>query len=241
MLRIAICDDDAYIHDELHNMLVDYSIRIDFDIEITHFYSAEALLGAPFDYDILFLDVMLDKGFDGVEIGIRLRQRNCRALFIIITSRADRSEDAYEATVFRFIVKPLSATKVSKLMDAVHQYMLYNSNEYLKVTYRNIDHIFHIRDIILIESYMRQRHVITKTSKQATNETWDLLLRKLERFPCFVRIGKSYLVNMHHIRAVSASSVTLSNGLVINFNKHSLEMFNCSYNAFLSEQEVPYE
>lgn len=237
MLKIAICDDVPSIHDDLYRMLIAYSVSANQDVEILHFHSAQELLNAPFDYSILFLDIMLNDGFDGVKIGIQLRERNNNALFIIITSRADRSEDAYEATTFRFLVKPLSQPKVDKVMKAAQRHIFYNSNEHIIITFRKVTHVFNVRDIVLIESYMRQRHVITMDAKYATNEQWEPLLDRLKDFPCFTRIGKSYYVNMHYIRSVSTNFITLANKKVINFNKHSQEKFHNEYNAFLSDQE----
>lgn len=236
MLRIAICDDDPSIHDDLRRMLADCSVGTWQDLEVLHFHSAKELLEAPFDYAVLFLDIMLEDDLDGIEIGLRLREKENHALFIIITSRADRSEDAYEATTFRFLVKPLSQEKVDKVMLDVQKYTLYYSQEHIRINYRQVDYIFNIRDIVLIESYMRQRHIITMDSKCSTNEGWETLLSRLKSFPCFTRIGKSYYINMHYIRLVSTNSITLANGMLINFNKHSREKFHNEYNAFLSEQ-----
>lgn len=236
MVKIAICDDEQLIHDDLQKMLVCYSVNSNQEIEVVHFHSAEELIKAPFDYSVLFLDIMLDNGFDGVAIGVQLRERNNHALFIIITSRADRSEDAYEATTFRFFVKPISQAKVDKVMKAALEYMLYNSEQHIKMTYRHIDYILNIKDIVLIESYMRQRHIITVDSKYATNERWETLLEKMNKCPCFTRIGKSYYVNMHYIRSVSANAITFANGKVVGINSHSQEKFNDEYNIFLSDQ-----
>lgn len=236
-MNIAICDDEQYLHDDLHKMLVCYSFSANQEIKILHFHSAEELMKAPFDYSILFLDIMLDNGFDGVEIGVQLRERNNHALFIIITSRADRSEDAYEATTFRFLVKPILQSKVDKVMKAAQKHILYNSEEHIKITFRKIDYFFNIKDIVLIESYMRQRHIITMTSKYSTNEGWETLRVRLVKFSCFTWIGKNFCVNMHYIRSVSANAITLANGKMISLNDHSQKKFHNEYNEFLSDLE----
>lgn len=233
MLKISICDDDKCIHDELNELLLNYSIQSNQDFDVQHFYRAEDLLEAPYDYNILFLDIMLNDDYDGINIGKEMRKKNNHALYIIVTSREDRYADAFEATTFRYLLKPITQNKVNKILKEAQEFIT-NSEKYLKFSFSKSDYYIHIQEIVLIESYMRKRYVCTEHIKFQTIEKWKVLLKQLEDYQCFTQIGKSYFVNMTHIRSISSKSITLDNGRVINLNKYAEDKFQKEFNIFLS-------
>lgn len=235
MLKIAICDDDKSTHTGLNELLLNYSVRCNQDFDVQHFYKAEELLEAPFDYNILFLDVMLNDDYDGIQVGKKMRSQNNHAIYVMMTSREDRYADAFEATTFRYLLKPLTQNKIDKILKDVQEFVT-NFEQHLKITFNQSDYYIHIQEIIFIESYMRKRYIHTKYSKFQTIEKWETLLKRLESYRCFTRIGKSYLVNMMHIISTSHRSVTLDNAQVINLNKYAHGKFQKEFNLFLSSQ-----
>lgn len=234
MLKIAICDDDSSIHNELKEHLTSLSIKYNEDIDIRHYYNTDELLKAPFDFRILFLDMMLGNHSDGIQVGKRLRSMNHHALFIIISSRKDKYAESFQATTLQYLIKPLTLQKLDRVIQEALSHILYD-NDYLRISYRQVKYYIHIKDIILIESFMRQRHIITDHAKYTTNENWDTLLIKLEKYSCFIRLGKSYYINMSRVRSVSQNAVTMDNGQVINLTKNAQNKFHIRFNEFLNE------
>lgn len=231
MLKIAICDDDKCTHTRLSELLLNYSVRCNQDFDVQHFYKAEELLEAPFNYNILFLDIMLDDSNDGINVGKKLRIMHNHALYVIMTSREDCYADAFEATTFRYLLKPLTQNKIDRILKDVQEFMT-DFEQHLKISFSQSDYYIRIQEIVLIESYMRKRYVCTKQNKFQTIEKWETLLKRLENYQCFTRIGKNYLVNMMHIQSTSIRSITLDNGQVINLNKYAHGKLQKEFNLF---------
>lgn len=231
---IAICDDDITIIEELKKYILSYYFKFNREVDLLSFTTAYDLLNAPYSYDVLFIDIKLDHNNDGINIGKLLRDQGCNALFIIISACANRAIDAYEATVFRFILKPFKEKDIHKALASANMYFE-RSNRVLAVKYyQQIDYV-DINDIILIESYMRKRYVYTNTRKYHTTEKWSSLLEKVEDVKCFYKIQKSYLINFHHMKSNTKSHVIMDNGKEISLRKGAYKDFQMALNDYLGE------
>lgn len=80
-MKIAVCDDDWPIREELIRLIQ----RQVTDADITEYQSGEELLHAGADFDIYFLDIEMDS-VSGMELArhIREREENSRKRRIIV-------------------------------------------------------------------------------------------------------------------------------------------------------------
>lgn len=86
LLRIAVCDDEAIHRLIIRDKLDAYAISNDIDYELDEFTNSKELMKMENIYDILFLDVQLEDGMNGIEVGKRLLQKGIDATIIITTS-----------------------------------------------------------------------------------------------------------------------------------------------------------
>jgi DNA-binding LytR/AlgR family response regulator len=205
------------------------------EYELAYSPTAQALLDAPFDYSILFLDIMLDNGNDGILIGKKLRENGNTALFILTTSRKDRALDGYEATVFRYLVKPVSGEEVSRVLDAAIQAMEYDANV-VAVKFKYQTDYIRVQDILYVESYLRRRYIITKEREYQTSASWNALQEQFSAMPYFFSVRKAILINMTHVTGQSQVSVTMTNGRKIKFAAGKYEQFLDAFSKFLNER-----
>ena len=90
MTRIAICDDEAWVRQQLEACLTDYASEKQRDFEILLFSDANILLREyPANLDLLLLDIAMN-GLDGVEAAGELRKLDESVTIIFITSMANR-------------------------------------------------------------------------------------------------------------------------------------------------------
>ena len=244
MFKIAICDDDINEHDRIREYFSSYCITRNIEGEKPHkFASAEEVLTAPFDYDILFLDIMLDNKNDGIEIGKKLRRMGNNAKFIIITSWKDRAYDAYGADVFQFLVKPITKEAFHAVLDAYFESI--NRSVRNKVTiavkFRNELNYIPIEDIIAIESRDHCRYFITENSQYRTKDDWDAILEILNGTKQFFRLKRSALINLGRIHSRNPSSITMINGVSYSFAKKGRKEiradFEEKYTSYLSRKK----
>ncbi len=182
ILRILVCDDEPSVYEKIGQYVRHYYTNRERDYELAYCPTAQALLDAPFDYDILFLDIMLDNGNDGIQIGRKLRAEGNSALFVLTTSRKDRALDGYQATVFRYLVKPVQRDEVKDVLDAAIRTLEYDKS-IITVKFKYQTEYVHVKNILYVESYLRRRHIVTKEHEYPTTATWSALQ---EQFSAYV-------------------------------------------------------
>ena len=120
MIRIAVCDDEKKILDEVSEYINSYAEKKNItDIEIFTFDSARALLGAIEDakaFDIFILDVYI-----GDEIGTQLardiRKLGSESPIIFATTSLEHAPESYETETLRYLIKPINHAKFYEAMD----------------------------------------------------------------------------------------------------------------------------
>lgn len=234
MLRIAICDDDRYITKRLSDYLMQYSFQHDCEQLVCAFSTAAELLETTFQYDVLFLDIMLDAGQDGIEIAKQLRKINSTPIIIIISSRADKHVDAINATIFRYIVKPFSQKQIDQIMDEAYQYL--NKNERIFPIYFGKEtHYVLLHDIIFVESYNRKRFVCTKDRTIKTTESWCSFMERISGESCFFKPHKTLLINLYHVRSNTKTEILMDTGKRVTLSKGGYYAFQEAYIKFLGD------
>lgn len=234
MLRIAICDDDKCILITLSEYLTHYSFLNNCELEIRTFSTAQELLDTEFSYQILFLDIMLDSGKDGIELAKQIRKTDSTSLIIIISSRSDRHEDAIEATIFWYVIKPFTQDRIYTVLDEAFAYWQKN-HRFFPIRFKQETVYIPLQDIILIESYARKRYIYLHDRTLKTVETWQNILERVGAESCFFKPQKMLLVNLNHIQSSSKTGIVMDNGRMIAFNKSGYRAFQTAYNTFLGE------
>ena len=232
MLKIVVCDDERSVFEQMEKYVMHYSMAKNIEYKISHYATAKDLLNAGHDYNILFLDIMLDNGSDGIAVGKQLRIDGNTALFVLVTSRADRAIDGYEANVFRYLVKPISREQFYSAMDSLIEELEYNQKR-VAIKFKYETSYIHAKDIIYVESYSRKRHVVTRTGRYETTADWEEILEQLSGYPYFFAPKRSYLINLMHVTNQSPAKVVMSNGERIAFDNGKHEQFLVAFSNLL--------
>lgn len=196
-MRIAICDDDALIVEQLT-----CCIRTFFEMknvtcpEILCFSDGESLLADQSEKDLLFLDIEMP-GLDGIYVGSQLKKANDRIIIFIVTSYPEYLDEAMRFHVFRYLSKPLDEQRFFRnLNDAVN---LYSTTSYkVPVETRQGVRTLPASSILMIEA--QGRKVIVHTAGQDLESVhkmryWSELLPK----NCFFQTHRSFIVNLEHV------------------------------------------
>ena len=76
MYRIAVCEDEKYILEELHQKVETYIKQKQLTADVKTYMSGEDLLKEKDTYDIVLLDMMLP-GISGIEVAKQLYRKSC--------------------------------------------------------------------------------------------------------------------------------------------------------------------
>jgi DNA-binding LytR/AlgR family response regulator len=231
MLKIALCDDEPVFKKIIEELLVNASIKYNEDCAFEYFPSSTALLEAPFNYDILFLDIRLEENRDGIAVGKRLREKGNTAVFILVTSLSDRYREGYQAGVHRYLEKPIKPEEFEEALISAVKY-LKTAPRKIEIKFKTYSDIVKVEDIIYIESFNRKRYLHTGTAKYTTLETLDSFFIRLPAGQ-FYYPQKCYLINFAHVVSTSKSEVKMSDGKTITFIKGIYSDFNEKFMRYL--------
>ena len=221
MIRIAVCDDEQHVLDEISQMTATYMRSCNFNFQIDTFCSGEELL-MEIDqsgmYQIVFLDIELTE-MNGIRVAVQLRKQYPSMLLVFVSGYSEYYRAAFDVQPFQFLDKPVNEQTFLPLLDRIICHVR-NNMEILPFYYNRTYYAINIGDIIYLES---NRRVITAVCVSGIFEFYDKL-ENLEKYleeyqQHFVRIHKSYLVNTSHIRELRYSEVIMSNGMELAISR----------------------
>lgn len=231
---IYICEDNK---EHIDSMLeVCSSLTEEYSLNIMVFQSAEELLhslqqeGAVFP-NLILLDIELP-AMDGITLAKQLREMNKDVFIAFVTSYIEYAVKGYEASVFRYLLKPLSQDIMRNLlMDIQREYA---KKKRLLVKTMDGEILLPLQELIYISAedkcsvlYTASRHYIS-----------DYSLKKYEsqlREYGFFRIHRKYLVNLYHHKAVQAGTIVLSTGYRLPITKKRMPEYKRQLFHFLGE------
>lgn len=127
MYKIAICDDDKLICDELNQIIKNYFTEIHESYQISIFHTAKDFL-VYFNkekFDFIFLDI--DIGDDtGIHIAKRVRETMPFVKVVFITSYIEYQQEAFSLHSFDYILKPFHEIQINKVL---HDLIYWSKNE----------------------------------------------------------------------------------------------------------------
>ena len=222
VIRIIICDDDQAFLEKFRNAIDSVLQGMNVNAKI-HTYSCAEDIGQPIlaSCDIAFLDIDFGRTrYNGLDIARKLRAERKDAIIIFVTNFIEYAPEGYEVQAFRYVLK---LDVESKLKDYLHQAITHLRSfcETLKIKVNGEIIDIPLKSILYIESQLRQVliHVQRDSSGRAIKKySCYASLAEMEKQLApqgFLRIQKSYLVNMAHLRRFQCREAMLDNGTVL--------------------------
>ena len=214
-LHVLLCDDDP----DFRNVLDDELTRI----FRKHSLNASIVLtGSPSELspellancDIAFLDIDFEsEEQNGIDIARTLRQVNRRALIFFVTNYIDYAPAGYEVQAFRYILKrDIGEVLERYILQAVET--VAEGKEYLQL--RDQERVIRLtlEEITYLEVLDHYVSIYVGERSYTLGATLSSMEQELESHG-FLRIHKSYLVNMRCICKFSSRECVLTDGTVL--------------------------
>ena len=170
------------------------------------------------EVDLIFLDIQLP-GMTGLNF---LRSLVNPPLVVFTTAYPEYALESYEFNVIDYLLKPISYERFSKTIDKIidgnifkasanevkpllRDYIFIRSNsKFFRVSFSEITHVEGMKDYLKIHTI---EHIIV--THQTMGEMENILPPGQ-----FIRIHKSYIVAVAHIKAVFGNSVDMGKSLL---------------------------
>lgn len=166
--------------------------------------------------DTLFLDIDMP-GMSGLSLrGQLLHIPAC----IFITAYPDYAVESFEMDALDFLVKPFSHNRFSHTLNRLKEYLTIRQKAELLNHTLGADTIFikdganqvklQLHEIIYFEALNNYTSIVTKNRKYTVLSTLGNLIKE-KTFQNFIRIHRSYAVQKHFIKKISAAEVLVEN------------------------------
>ena len=213
MMRIALCDDEQKILDEVSQYINKYAERKNIQsFEVFSFDSARALKNALDDeksFDIFVLDVYIGKEM-GTALAKEIRKRGIESPIVFLTTSVEHAPQGYETGTLRYLIKPLDPKKFYEALDAAFLQVEKLSERLVKLKTENGIESINANLIMYSEAHDHYQYVVLRDNRKIkVRTTVTDLLSTLMRNGGFVRVGSAYIVNLRNVKNVSTHKVDL--------------------------------
>ncbi len=233
-MRIAVCDDiqkeleiikaalDAYAkaHPKLHFEIDHYGAALD--------VLNEAEKGKT--WDIALLDICMP-GILGTDVAEEMLAKSPDMGIIFLTASDDYAVTAFAMNATHYLLKPFSQEQFDAALDRAVKKA--EASDFLSLAC--VDGMYRVRtgEIVSVES---QSHylLINLFSGQILRLRMKLsqMFGEMQKYPEFVRVGASYIVNLAFVRRISGNAMELLNGARISIPRRSLGEVQKAYMGF---------
>lgn len=221
MFRIIVCDDDQDFLEKLAVLIEKCLAEAGQKCKLHKYTAMEQISNQLLSScDIAFFDVdFTGKSYNGLDIARKLRKFRSDSIIIFVTNYIEYAPDGYEVQAFRYMLKNDVDTKLREyLLQGIQK--MEQSKETMKIQINGEIIDIPLNDILYLESQLHSVNLYVQRNMSAIKTyTFYASITSLEQQlepQGFLRIHKSFLVNMRHIRKYQCQEVELNNGIKLS-------------------------
>lgn len=212
MLQLAFCDDDLSELQTIQTLLDRYRVARNQEIRYTAFQNAWDLLAEVergTRYDVLLLDVLMP-GQNGIEVAGELRQYDNNVKIIFLTSSPEFAVQSYAVGAYFYQLKPIWQESFFRLLDSVIAECAKSGSMSLILRCKSGITRVELDKLEYCEVLGRSLWLhLTDGTVLESGGGMDHLCEQLAEHENFLRIHRSYLVNLDHIKSIVPKAITM--------------------------------
>lgn len=214
MIQIAVCDDDFQVCSQLEECIKGWKEGRKLEVEIfnTGREFEEALKERY--YDLIFLDIVM-RDRSGIDLGKFIREElgNDTSMIIYMSAYGDEyALDLFQFQPFHFLKKPIR--------DQAFQSVFYKACDRIEgdtgiFEFKSSRTVYRIplKDIQYFEGDNRRVKIVTNGKTYHCYSTIENMFSKINMEQAgFIRLHKSYAVNLRYVSKFSVRMVTMFDG-----------------------------
>lgn len=213
MIRIAICDDELQELSLISKLISRYYDQKKEAFRYDAFSSATELLDTMQKcvYDILLLDVIMP-GINGIQAAREIRGYDQDIKIIFLTSSPEYAVESYAVDAYYYFMKPATETKLFPILDKLYMDALrFEESLSIKSASGIMRISFHKLEFLEVMNKKLYFHLSDGTVKEVPGSLSNIEEKLLSRKE-FIKVHRSYLVNMGYIEELRNGTILTSSG-----------------------------
>ena len=219
-MKVAICDNDFDFIDEMQRRIYDYFASHNIAGEYISFNSPKKLLAAELtSVGAVFLDIEMPE-IDGINVAGLLKEKYPDIVLVFVTNYLEYAPAGYRVDAFRYLLKSRIPQELNYVLNEVIEKVC-DERANIRVKYRGDDIILQLKDIVYIEGTARRTviiHLIGENKALECNGKLSEFEVKLNSAG-FIRLQRSFLANMRHMKKISGYKAYFNDGNVLNVSE----------------------
>jgi DNA-binding LytR/AlgR family response regulator len=219
-MEIVLCDDNPVFLKELQRQIQHIAAQRNLTFQYRCFQSPKALLEAELsEVQVIFLDIDMPE-INGIEAARALRQRYREVIIVFVTGYIQYAREGYQVEAFRYLMKDGLEEELPDCLRDIQE-KLYKNQACISVEQSGITIQVPLREITYFEGTAYRRVILHRThgSLECPGKLGDYAAQLEDKG--FLRIQRSYLVNMEHILWIHNYQAALEDGTRLKVSERS--------------------
>lgn len=236
-MYIAVCDDQKEALDSIASLLCDWESERQLPLRRKLFSSSVELLEAARreGFTLYLLDVIMPS-MDGMTAAHELRTFDCASDIVFLTSSPEFACESYRVQATDYLLKPVSREQLFPLLDRLYlreqrpqeSLVLKTSTTIIRVPLSQLVFL----EVIGKRLYFNLTDGEVREVAGSMKDYEGLLLSR----PEFMRVHRSYIVNMLQVEELSSGHIRTFSGRTVPVSRLLYPQLQKDYMALLFEQ-----
>ena len=227
-MNILILENQSQYFNQVISLIQDYmSLQNEIDyykIDIQKNYNYSQI----YDVAILYLCENCQENLDIAKV---MKKSNPNCMILFIASCYQYIHQAFQINAFQYIYQPIDPLFLQNEMNRM--LLEYKKRDFKFMLHTSVGKIlFRIKDIIYVESYYNHLRIVTTENTYISNIKQKKNLYKILKTSSFIKIQRSFVINMNHIMYFTHNGVLLKNKAFLPTSPLRKEQIMLEYNKF---------
>lgn len=226
MIKVAVCDDDSEIAEELKAFLTAYGKAHDTAFSIFCYSDGDELMLSEQKYDLIFLDIEMER-VNGFDAASQIRAKDMNVPIVYITSHNGYFERAFKVHAFEYITKPLERDRLSEVMNDFFALNRSSDDVALQVCTDGGFISVRLNDIYCFTAEAKKKvYLYTGSEKLVIRENLQDIYDKLDKTQ-FYMPKRGFILNLKYVQRLQNDYViVMKNGIYLPLAQKKKDEFN---------------
>lgn len=223
-MRIVVCEDELIYQRAITDGIGRWQAASGhMDVEMSVYSSSEDLLerlDRDAKVDLLFIDIQIPGEMNGIELARKIREKHLDMTIVFCTNYSEYVFEGYTVHALRFLKKPVVQEDIDFCCGYVYDRLALQSDQTLTVISSGKRYALRHMEILCIEAKLHSLLISTTVRSDPLRITakFSDIQRTLPESQ-FVQCHRSYIINIAHVRMLTRTECTLSNGISIPISR----------------------